>query len=91
MRCITELHWLAWSTLSVVEAQAVTPKIVAREKAQALRKGGILEVVETCVDLDAVGGMDVLKSWLVNRQQAFTDRAVAYGLPCLIPFRTFGW
>ncbi len=68
--------------LSVVEAQAVTPKIVAREKAQALRTGGILEVVETCVDLDAVGGMDVLKSWLVNRQQAFTDRAVAYGLPC---------
>ena len=32
--------------LSVVEVKAVTSEIVAREKAQALRKGGILEVVE---------------------------------------------
>jgi hypothetical protein len=68
--------------LSVVETKTVTPEIVAREKAQALKKGGILEVVESRVNLDLVGGMDVLKSWLVNRQQAFTQRAVAYGLPC---------
>ena len=67
--------------LSVVEVKAVTSEIVAREKAQALRKGGILEVVEGRVNLDAVGGMDVLKSWLINRQQAFTERAAAYGLP----------
>ena len=67
--------------LSVVESKSVTPEIVAREKAQALRKGGILEVVESRVNLDLVGGMDVLKSWLINRQQAFTERAVAYGLP----------
>jgi hypothetical protein len=67
--------------LSVVEAKAVTPEIVAREKAQALKKGGILEVVESRVNLDLVGGMDVLKSWLINRQQAFTERATAYGLP----------
>jgi len=68
--------------LSVVESKAVTPEIVAREKAQALKKGGILEVVSSRVNLDLVGGMDVLKSWLVNRQQAFTERAISYGLPC---------
>ncbi len=68
--------------LSVVETKTVTPEIVAREKAQALKKGGILEVVESRVNLDAVGGMDILKAWLVNRQKAFTEQATAYGLPC---------
>lgn len=67
--------------LSVVENKTVTPEIVAREKAQALKKGGILEVIESHVNLDLVGGMEVLKSWLLNRRQAFTERAVAFGLP----------
>ncbi|HSN68796.1 MAG TPA: AAA family ATPase, partial [Thermoanaerobaculia bacterium] len=31
--------------------------------------------------LDAVGGLDVLKSWLTSRRAAFTARARAYGLP----------
>ena len=67
--------------LSVVETKAITPEIVSREKSLALKKGGIMEVVSSRVDLDSVGGMDVLKTWLINRQQAFTERAVAYGLP----------
>jgi AAA+ superfamily predicted ATPase len=67
--------------LSVIEAKTIDPTIIAREKAQTLKKGGILEVVDSQVNLDSVGGMDVLKSWLTNRKAAFSERAIAYGLP----------
>ena len=53
--------------LSVVETNALDPVIIAREKAQAVKKSGLLELVETKESLDSIGGLDVLKSWLVRR------------------------
>ena len=67
--------------LSVVETKSLTPELVAREKAQAVKKNGILEIVETDCSLDSIGGLDVLKSWLLKRKLAFTQTAVEYGLP----------
>jgi ATP-dependent 26S proteasome regulatory subunit len=67
--------------LSIIENKTVRPEIIAREKANAIKKNGILEVVESRVSIDQVGGMHVLKSWLLNRREAFTERAVDYGLP----------
>ena len=52
--------------LSVVEAKALDPVIIAREKAQAVKKSGLLELIETTESLDSIGGLDVLKSWLVR-------------------------
>ena len=31
--------------------------------------------------LDSIGGLDVLKSWLVRRKHAFSQKAWDYGLP----------
>jgi ATP-dependent 26S proteasome regulatory subunit len=67
--------------LSVVEAKAIVPAVVAREKAQAVKKNGLLEIVETRESLDSIGGLDVLKTWLLKRRNAFGQKAVDYGLP----------
>ncbi len=66
--------------LSVVEAKTLDPVIIAREKAQAVKKSGLLELVETKESLDSVGGADVLKSWLVRRKHAFSQKARNYAL-----------
>lgn len=67
--------------LSVVETGDVEASIVAREKANALRSGGLLEVIDTPATLDDIGGLTALKEWLRQRREAFTQRARDYGLP----------
>jgi SpoVK/Ycf46/Vps4 family AAA+-type ATPase len=67
--------------LSMVESKAIDPVIVAKEKAQAVKKNGLLELIETKETLDSIGGLDVLKEWLLKRRHAFSQRAIEYGLP----------
>ena len=67
--------------LSVVETKQVDPIVIAREKAQAVKKNGLLEIIETKQSLDSIGGLDVLKTWLLKRKDAFGKRAKEYGLP----------
>ena len=67
--------------LSVVETKKITPAVVAREKAATVKKSGILEVVTVRENLDDIGGLDVLKTWLLRRKDAFSQRAREYGLP----------
>ncbi len=67
--------------LSVVETASLSPAVIAREKAQAVKKNGLLELVETGESLDSIGGLDLLKEWLLKRREAFTPRAIEYGLP----------
>jgi ATP-dependent 26S proteasome regulatory subunit len=67
--------------LSVVETGNVDPGIVAREKANSLKKVGLLEIIENRETLDDIGGLDALKAWLLKRRDAFSVRAREYGLP----------
>ncbi len=67
--------------LSLVETKSLDPVRIAREKAQTVKKGGILELVDNLPSLDSVGGLDLLKNWLVLRKDAFSRRAIEYGLP----------
>ncbi|MEO5715985.1 MAG: AAA family ATPase [Luteolibacter sp.] len=67
--------------LSVVESKTITPSIIAREKANALKRNGLLEIVSTTTRLDEVGGLDQLKDWLKRRAGAFGASAKSYGLP----------
>src|SRR5439155_2759676 len=67
--------------LSVVESGTLRPDIVAREKANEVKKGGLLEVYPTAPSLDEIGGLDELKSWLVQRRDAFVKEAQQFGLP----------
>ncbi len=67
--------------LSVVETGDLNPAVIAREKAQAVKKNGLLELIETGESLASIGGLDLLKDWLLKRREAFTPRAKEYGLP----------
>jgi AAA+ superfamily predicted ATPase len=67
--------------LSVVSNKAVTPRTVATEKANAIKNNGLLEVVETNAGLEGIGGLEVLKGWLLKRRDAFGQKAKEYGLP----------
>lgn len=67
--------------LSLVEAKEIKPEIVYREKCQAVKKNGLLEVVESTLTLDDIGGLDALKEWLLRRREIFSDEAKKYGLP----------
>ena len=67
--------------LSVVETKGIDHKVVAREKARTLKKNGLVEVVEATTSLDDIGGLGLLKEWLMRRGGAFGASAKAYGLP----------
>jgi len=41
---------------------------VAREKAQAVKKNGLLELVGTRESVESIGGLDALKEWLLKRR-----------------------
>ncbi len=69
---------------SVVHRKAIdegTILDVLEEKKQIIRKSGVLEYFAPEEDFDQVGGLDNLKKWLTKRAEAFTERAVQFGLP----------
>jgi AAA+ superfamily predicted ATPase len=53
---------------------------VARAKAELLADDGVLQLVATSADLDAVGGLDELKRWLRLRARGFEPAANDFGL-----------
>lgn len=67
--------------LAVIETKVLDADVVAREKMQAIRKSGLLEIWDNLGTLDEVGGLQNLKRWLKQRQRAFTPEAAAYNLP----------
>ena len=66
-------------SLSLVETNAVSPAIIQREKTNAIKNNGLLEVVNLPVTLDDIGGLDNLKAWFLENRHIFTDAAALYG------------
>src|SRR3954462_11720100 len=78
--------------LTLIEAENVFAKSAVRthtfdletileEKKQIIRKSGMLEYYEHREEFSDVGGMEVLKDWLLQRRSAFSSRARDFGLP----------
>jgi hypothetical protein len=81
---------LTWS-----EAENVFAKIIVKdsrlsgqdvhevfaEKQQIIRKSGLLEYYDASETIADVGGLGVLKDWLLKRAVAFTEQARTFGLP----------
>lgn len=53
---------------------------VFASKRRMIQRGGLLEYIETPLDLSEIGGMRHLKRWLAQRKNAFTSEAKAFGL-----------
>jgi len=51
------------------------------EKELIVKKSGFLEFVSRLPKIEEIGGLDVLKAWLVKRRKLFSRQAVADGMP----------
>lgn len=71
--------------LSLVETKIITPSVIRREKAQVIKKSGLLEYYEPNSQVADIGGLDLLKAWISRTGRAFTHSVEAkkYGLPAL--------
>lgn len=67
---------------SLVQLRKIDPTAVAKEKKRVIARERVLEWYDPIPGgLDAVGGLDTLKGWLMARAKAYTKEARAYGLP----------
>lgn len=55
--------------------------VILEEKNQVIKKSGILEFVNTNTNIDDIGGLENLKSWLNKRNNSWLDSAKRYNLP----------
>ncbi len=55
--------------------------IIMDEKMQVIKKTGILEFVRSNFNINDIGGLDNLKSWLLKRNNSWSEKAKKYSLP----------
>lgn len=68
-------------SMSMIENGFIDPDVVAREKAQAVAKSGLLEFYDPRTTMSDIGGLGNLKDWLVERRDAFSKEAKEFGVP----------
>lgn len=56
-------------------------KIILEEKMQIIKKTGILEFIQTDYNIEDIGGLDNLKTWLTKRKNSWSEKAKEYCLP----------
>lgn len=65
---------------SVFTTGKFDPEMIIKEKANTLKKTGLLDYYEPNTTMQDVGGMNLLKQWLDIRSKAFTKEAKEFGL-----------
>jgi MoxR-like ATPase len=67
---------------SLVQSKKIDPKLIGGEKKRIIARERVLEWFDPIPGgLDAVGGLDNLKDWLVARKSAYSQKARDFGLP----------
>jgi len=67
--------------LSLVEADKLSPDIIYREKVQSVKKSGLLEIIDADpLGLQGIGGLDVMKVYLTERNDSYGPDAEKYRL-----------
>jgi hypothetical protein len=69
---------------------AALADFIAAEKVRLINQSGFLSVIERQESLDDLGGLGLLKEWLLKRQRAFTPAARKFGLPAPKGMLLFG-
>jgi AAA+ superfamily predicted ATPase len=54
--------------------------VILASKRRMIQQGGLLEYIQTPLDLDEIGGMRNLKRWLHQRKDVFSAQARAFGI-----------
>ncbi|MBI5624847.1 MAG: AAA family ATPase [Elusimicrobia bacterium] len=55
--------------------------VILQEKKQIIRKSRLLEFFEAREEFGGIGGLGLLKDWIHKRGMAFSEKALAFGLP----------
>ena len=55
--------------------------VILQEKVQVIKKSGILEFIQSDYSLKDIGGLDNLKSWLLKRNNSWSESAKKYCIP----------
>jgi ATP-dependent 26S proteasome regulatory subunit len=71
---------LARALVSNRRIDASDLKGILAEKKQIIRKTGILEYIDSQLNLNDVGGLQTLKKWLKLRSHCFGDEAMRFGV-----------
>ena len=56
-------------------------ELILEEKRQSIRQTQILDFYPATEQISDIGGLNILKDWLLRRGGAFSEKARAYGLP----------
>ena len=67
------------ATYKIIDERSIN--LILDEKRQIISQTGILEYWSTTQNLNNIGGIQNLKSWLKKRTSAFGQQAMNYGLP----------
>jgi SpoVK/Ycf46/Vps4 family AAA+-type ATPase len=62
------------------ESGRFDPALIVKEKAEIVKKSGLLEVVDTTETLNDIGGLENMKEWLVTRAECFSEKARRFGI-----------
>ena len=66
---------------SMIKYPKLLPDVISNQKKDIIRKSGILEWIDSDINMNSIGGLDGLKTWLSKRKEAFSKEALEYGLP----------
>lgn len=61
------------------DAKDINTILIAKRR--MIGSEGLLDFVDSPVNIDEIGGLSRLKAWLADRQGSFRDEAAAFGLP----------
>lgn len=66
-------------SVSLIEKKCFDAGIIQKAKAAIVRKDKLLEVVESTVNLDGIGGLENLKQYLIDEGKNFSEEARDFG------------
>lgn len=74
-----------------MQIRTIEPRLIAAEKAPAVKPSGLLEIVEVRTTLNRISGLNLIKDWLWRRKDVFRQLAQVYGLPLCITCHSLIW
>lgn len=68
-------------SLSLVEKETFDTEVIYREKMNAIKKSDLLTLTDPDpAGLDAIGGLEALKEWIIERKETMSVEAIEYGV-----------
>jgi len=64
---------------SLIVARKIDAGIIRAEKANVVKKSGLLEIIEATETMDDIGGLQNLKAWINTKKNTFTKAAKDFG------------